>query len=702
MNQQVEARITVREVTQNGYPVDIEGPGGESRDGNIPTEAEAKVHALTEQWEGLLSEENVASPQDIDTQAKECVRNLGQCLFQVLNAGNKMRNALDLALLSPDQSLRLQLRIRDDRIGAWPWELLYDVRKIAEEEIDSPFLALSPKVILSRYHEQPIAVPQPEKLEKLRVLVIVASPQDYGSLNQLAHQEIESLRLLGETVGRLELHVFENATPKPLWRYMTQVEHPFHIVHFIGHGYCGTSDPGELPKAGVVLEREDGRGIKVTPKEFARILRESQIAVSRKSGTAAERVGSYPRLVIISACHSAHTTFSVTNALVACGLPAVIGMRYQVSPALVIFFNQGLYAHLLDGYPIDQAVAECRRKLKEEFNRNLDWGIPILYLRARDGILFDFNADSEERKHWLEQLQLLRNLERLGGLADSRSEEAIHNLLRLGKSAVALSVAAVLAYPLWAIRAGAAALLRILPRTPEIHDNIVNLIGPALAREPEVAVRREMTRVLAQPRVSSRAVPFLNELTNDSDPEVRDIARAGLTMPTFSNDLNLVFDYIHKRLERVTTVLGQLSAIVDDVLQRGEDYDTYLQQVEDARSRARELQQFIAQAQRDAAGMTADEVWASLRPQVAEWVENTNKAMVVADQAARTSHSLASRLMLALDEVAKTLEFELTLMQELDEITQGLDGTIIADAQGDASIGIVRRAMSIGNEEDTQ
>jgi hypothetical protein len=709
------ARIRIQSVTGDGYPVEIEGPGGEYS-AIVPIEAETKIDILSQRMEQLLAEDASGTQVSSDTQL--VLKDIGQYLFEILNA-DRVRNALNLSLLPPNCRLPVQLRIQENLIRAWPWELLYDEVGGGGGEFDTSFIALSPRVLLSHYHEAPIEVQRPEKLDRLRVLVIAASPRDFAALDNVVREEVEAFTLLKATTDRLDLIVLENATRDRLWFEMKKAERPFHVVHFIGHGYFEASDPNSPPETGVYLEKEDHSCDPVSADVFARALVESQEAVIRRTNPTYDlRLGVYPRLVTLNACHSARTTFSVANALVNYGLPAVIGMRFRACVSLPIFFNRGLYAHLLDGYRIDEAVALCRGELRKQFDRN-DWSIPVLYLRATDGILFEFNQDSNERARWLEQLQYLTEL------ANSRAEEAAvatKALVKLGASAIALSIAAILASPIAAVRAGAAALLRSLPRTPNTNEIIAHLVAPRLAQETEENVRREIVHTLIQLGTSDAAPYLLNALLEDHDQGVREAARAGLqnlaiqklsgqgteeeltslvsqaVLTTVGNELDPVFFQIAHQIEWLSKALNQLEEIVRESLQRQNHAGTYLTRVQTALAETKTLQQTIAQARVDAPSMSADEVWNSLRHTIAAKISNANGAMIAANEAAQSTMTLTDTLHYALSEVEQTLDLELALITELDAITRELDGVEIADRLRQAIIQLVRR--DIGSSDN--
>jgi hypothetical protein len=78
----------------------------------------------------------------------------------------------------------------------------------------------------------------------------------------------------------------------------------------------------------------------------------------------------------------------VAQRLVREGIPAVIGMQFEVSEDAARVFARELYRHLTKGTPVDISVSETRRAMFSEV-MGVEWGSPVLYMRSRDGRLFD-------------------------------------------------------------------------------------------------------------------------------------------------------------------------------------------------------------------------------------------------------------------------------------------------------------------------
>ena len=146
---------------------------------------------------------------------------------------------------------------------------------------------------------------------------------------------------------------------------------PVHVFHFVGHG--GFS---ELRGEGVlVFEDEDGNGVPVGGPSLAYLLQDHPSL----------------RLAVLNSCNGARAsranTFAGTaQVLVQHGVPAVIAMQSEVMDETACNFSEKFYRALAAGQPIDACVGEVRRALAAE--DNLEWGTPVLYLRATDGHLF--------------------------------------------------------------------------------------------------------------------------------------------------------------------------------------------------------------------------------------------------------------------------------------------------------------------------
>jgi hypothetical protein len=78
----------------------------------------------------------------------------------------------------------------------------------------------------------------------------------------------------------------------------------------------------------------------------------------------------------------------VAQSLIQQGLPAAVAMQFEITDQAAIIFAHELYGAVADGYPLDAALAEARRAIRNDGNPT-EWATPVLYSRAPDGPLFD-------------------------------------------------------------------------------------------------------------------------------------------------------------------------------------------------------------------------------------------------------------------------------------------------------------------------
>jgi hypothetical protein len=347
--------------TGDGYPVVItSSPAGEAS-GFCYLDPSADDHQVTLQGieSGAIDDRGLAE--------------FGCCLFNAILPGPiaaVYRASLGRAR-AQGRGLRFRLRVEAPELAALPWEYLCD----GEEDC---FLALSPETPLVRHvpmprPSRPIAVRPP-----LRVLVVLCSPTDVLPLHAEQERAIVE-QALGEWVeqGRVRLQILERGLVGEIGQAMRTFRP--HIFHFVGHGqYAGE-------RACVVLEDEEGRAQLVRARTF----REFFLDIADT------------RLAILNACQLARA--SSTRPLVGMApgllwrnLSAVVAMQSSILDRTALVFSREFYRSLVAGYPVDGALAEARKGiLLETGSGSLDWGIPVLFLRAQDGRLFEL-AEEEE------------------------------------------------------------------------------------------------------------------------------------------------------------------------------------------------------------------------------------------------------------------------------------------------------------------
>lgn len=349
------------------YPVRVlHSPAGEARETmRFPFDARAAENALLKLENALLrsggTRRQAFSPE------QQAVQDFGRALFDGLLTGD-VRTLYDRSLEHAQREnggLRVRLRIEDPKLAALPWEFLYDHRQ-------AEFVCLSRDTPVVRYLQipqpiRPLVVPGP-----LRILGMIASPVDMRRLDVEGERRRvdQAISTLGRA-GLVEITWLDGQTWRDLQRAMRGG--PWHVLHYIGHGgFSEVADEGLI-----YLADEDGHAKALNASELGRLLASHHSL----------------RLVFLSACEGARGSrqdvFSSTAAtLVRRGLPAALAMQYSVTDAAAIELARTFYEALAEGYPVDAAVAEARVAVSLALSNTLEWGVPVLYMRSTDGVLF--------------------------------------------------------------------------------------------------------------------------------------------------------------------------------------------------------------------------------------------------------------------------------------------------------------------------
>ena len=284
--------------------------------------------------------------------------------------------------------LRLRLRILAPELSALPWEYAY------EQEADD-FLVLSPRTVLVRYHSQPVPPYSIASRLPVTVLVLVASPPGAYALDVFTEilNLLEALRpLLNDGRARLDLLVSMAPEERPKIEVLVAgragvrllpgpasvdalrnaLRHSVRVLHYIGHGRFDDQAGGSL-----LLANDRGSYSLVGAQTLSREL--------GGAGTA---------LVVLNACRSAtestaRSYMGLAPRLIRAGVPAVVAMQYAIMDRSAMAFSQALYSALADDWPLDAAVTEGRKALSARVTPEYaDWGIPVLFMRSSDGVLW--------------------------------------------------------------------------------------------------------------------------------------------------------------------------------------------------------------------------------------------------------------------------------------------------------------------------
>lgn len=277
--------------------------------------------------------------------------------------GETLRRSLDV--IDDYHGLRIRLHQGERGILAnLPWEYLYDptFRRFFGCSVNTPIV----RYLQLPQNIKPLAVKPP-----LNILVLISKPHEYISLDVESEWDnlVQSLADL-KSRNLVTLTRIENATISSL-RYQL-LRKSYHIFHFIGHGsFDMQSQEGVL-----LFENEAGYAHPVTGDQLGAIFHDHSTL----------------RLTILNTCEGARIArndpFSgVAQHLVLQGIPAVIAMQFEITDQAAQILAQEFYTLLADGYPVDMALSEARKAIFTA-SKDIEWGTPVLYLRAQDGYIF--------------------------------------------------------------------------------------------------------------------------------------------------------------------------------------------------------------------------------------------------------------------------------------------------------------------------
>lgn len=354
------------------YAITAQSPSGQaSATLHFPfSQAELQAHLHEVQIALLRSSGEYRSMLSAEEQS---VQRFGQALFETMLTGEVGRLYAETQQMAATAEIstgvRLRLTIAPAHLAAIPWEFLCD-------PADGSYPCLLPDTSLVRALDLARPVPPLQVTLPLRVLGMAASPSDLPSLN--TEEEQDRLRRAFAPLqanGEIELHWVEGQSWEALQEALLYLG-PWHIFHFIGHG-------GIHPHSG------DGVLAFVNERGTSHLLDADDLAtlLSRRN----------LRLVVLNACEGArgndHDVFSSTAATLArCGIPGILAMQYAISDPAAVQLTKTFYSTLAHGLPLEEAVVAARQAVKLSRRNTLEWGTPVLYLRAPDSTLFSLST----------------------------------------------------------------------------------------------------------------------------------------------------------------------------------------------------------------------------------------------------------------------------------------------------------------------
>lgn len=299
-------------------------------------------------------------------------RTNGEQLFRAFCTGEVadcLQTSLNIALRDRTP-LRIRLMVKNaPELVHLPWEYLHHPET-------HEFLALSGQSTLVRYlnlrHQiRPFVVERP-----LRVLVMIASPQNHPRL----HLEREWLGLL-DTLdhlalqGKLIVELLRDPTLVGLQRQLRQKQ--YHIFHFIGFGAFDQGSFNTVSQDGLLLfEDKMGRGRYVSGQHVGNLLHDHH-SVRLAVLSLRQHLNDPARNPFINAAQS----------ILQRGVPAAITFSSEPSPVSAVHFIDEFYAAVANYETVDAAVTLARRAV-QNVEPSTAWGAPVYYSRTAHGKIF--------------------------------------------------------------------------------------------------------------------------------------------------------------------------------------------------------------------------------------------------------------------------------------------------------------------------
>jgi len=318
----------------------------------------------------------------------ELLKALGSQLYQAIfpDKINARFHATIAAAKANQESIRLRLIFESPELAALPWEFIYD-------EDTNIFLANNTETVLSRYIDVPLLKRDIKAASlPLKVLLVISTPTDLAKLDVAGEEKLirEALSQHIEAAD-IELDVLQSATIRNINQKLR--EKPYNVFHFIGHGVFKDN------QGFITLEDNNGKSKFLDDESFANFF-----LGNNKLG-----------LVILNSCQgaaiSSNQAFSGTAPnLVRRGIPAVVAMQYSILDNTAKLFADEFYRTLALGFPVDAAIQTTRNAISMEVGLDKrDFATPVLYMRAKDGIILDVINKKPVEKPLQNQESIINN-----------------------------------------------------------------------------------------------------------------------------------------------------------------------------------------------------------------------------------------------------------------------------------------------------
>lgn len=312
----------------------------------------------------------------------------GAALFDKLLSGPIRDRFVQVKERAKEDGVRVRLRVSSPELAALPWEFLFD-------KIHGDFMCLSGRTPLVRVSSVPRRVGALQVKPPLRVLVMGSNPDMHGAERLNLDAERASLETSLKVLvakGLVHLQWVEGSSRDDLQRALLQ--RPWHMFHFAGHGQA---EEGDKP-GGIVLCNAQGKPALLDARSLGRLLGDAGV-----------------RIAVLNCCEGArgdvedpHDALrSTASVLSAAGVPAVVAMQYAISDLAANEFAKWFYSALVQGDPVEMAMAAARKAIASEASDSREWATPVLFLNAEDGQLFAVEGTKHDKPPWHKRPEVL-------------------------------------------------------------------------------------------------------------------------------------------------------------------------------------------------------------------------------------------------------------------------------------------------------
>ncbi|MEB3219028.1 MAG: CHAT domain-containing protein [Nostocales cyanobacterium 94392] len=263
--------------------------------------------------------------------------------------------------------LRFRLEIRDPDLIALPWEIM-------QREPGQPAMSLSQHLLFSRTTSQVEPLSCSGTDHALNILLVLGEDENLQLEKEasILEQTLSGGHQLGShSTGYAPCMVNTLVKPTPQQLISELDTKAYNVFFYAGHGLPG-------PDGGFLFLQNE---MTLNGMELAQALTRSEV-----------------KLAVFNACWGAQpfsnqnraiAHSSLAEVLIRQGVPAVLGMRDKITDEESHSFIQTFALALRNRKPIDEAVAEGRKRLLTIYHFNQPaWTLPVLYLHPHfDGEL---------------------------------------------------------------------------------------------------------------------------------------------------------------------------------------------------------------------------------------------------------------------------------------------------------------------------